>query len=349
MTEPDERDLDLPSTEEVLSDHHRSKASFPLRVLITLMVIGMIGLGAAGYLLFESQRRLSISAAENADRLTVLASFEARQSELFALVKSHAGKLATQGDAINELRLATAPLLSRQTRISTSALIAELNVLLRTAVLALSLNGDTTLAAELLDEAIRMIAAESLPGLADLQAALIDDRTSMRSFVGVDTTETYLMLESARLWLVALQRRSPGDRDFAEREGGQAPLATGSWESLADRLLEQLSSLVDFRRNEAPIQLPPSPDDEALLVQRQLLLLQSAQLALLQQNQTVFRSSIEEIERQTNAYFVVPTDDPVWQSIMSLKTISIDALPPTIDRSLGAYERLRASVEAASK
>ena len=349
MTEPDERDLDLPSTEEVLSDHHRSKASFPLRVLITLMVIGMIGLGAAGYLLFESQRRLSISAAENADRLTVLASLEARQSELFALVKSHAGKLATQGDAINELRLATAPLLSRQTRISTSALIAELNVLLRTAVLALSLNGDTTLAAELLDEAIRMIAAESLPGLADLQAALIDDRTSMRNFVGVDTTETYLMLESARLWLVALQRRSLGDRDFAKRESGQAPLATGSWESLADRLLEQLSSLVDFRRNEAPIQLPPSPDDEALLVQRQLLLLQSAQLALLQQNQTVFRSSIEEIERQTNAYFVVPTDDPVWQSIMSLKTISIDALPPTIDRSLGAYERLRASVEAASK
>ena len=349
MTEPDERDLDVPATEVVLSDHHRSKASSPLRVLITLMVIGMIGLGAAGYLLFESQRRLSISAAENADRLTALASLEAKQSELFALVKSHAGKLATQGDAINELRLATAPLLSRQTRISTSALIAELNVLLRTAVLALSLNGDTTLAAELLDEGIRMIAAESLPGLADLQAALIDDRTSMRNFAGVDATETYLMLESARLWLVALPLRSPGDRDFTKREGGQAPLATDSWESLADRLLEQLSSLVDFRRNEVPIQLPPSPDDEALLVQRQLLLLQSAQLALLQENQTVFRSSIEEIERQTNAYFVVPTDDPVWQSIMSLKTIFIDELPPTIDRSLGAYERLRASVEAASK
>ena len=72
MTEPDERDLDVPSTEVVLSDHHRSKASFSLRVLITLMVIGMIGLGAAGYLLLESQRRLSISAAENADRLTCL-------------------------------------------------------------------------------------------------------------------------------------------------------------------------------------------------------------------------------------------------------------------------------------
>ena len=86
-----------------------------------------------------------------------------------------------------------------------------------------------------------------------------------------------------------------------------------------------------------PIQLPPSPDDESLLVQRQLLLLQSAQLALLQQNQTVFRSSIEEIERQTNAYFVVRSDDPVWQSILTLKTISIDVLPPTIDRSLGAY------------
>ncbi len=223
MTEPDQRDVDVPSTEVVRSDHYRPKASFPLRVLITLMVMGIIGLGAAGYLLLESQRSLSISVAENADRLTALASLEAKQSELIALVESHTGKLATQGDAINEMRLATAPLLSRQTRISTSALIAELNVLLRTAVLALSLNGDTTLAAELLDEAIRMIAAESLPGLADLQAALIDDRTSMRNFVGVDTTETYLMLESARLWLVALPLRSPGDRDFAKREGEQAP------------------------------------------------------------------------------------------------------------------------------
>ena len=72
-------------------------------------------------------------------------------------------------------------------------------------------------------------------------------------------------------------------------------------------------------------------------------------LTLLQQNQTVFLGSIEEIERQTNAYFVVRSDDLVWQSIMSLKTISIDALPPTINRSLRAYERLRASVEAASK
>jgi len=51
MTEPDQRDVDVPSTEVVRSDHYRPKASFPLRVLITLMVMGIIGLGAAGYLL----------------------------------------------------------------------------------------------------------------------------------------------------------------------------------------------------------------------------------------------------------------------------------------------------------
>ena len=100
MTEPDQRDVDVPSTEVVLSDHYRPKASFPLRVLITLMVIGMTGLGAAGYLLFETQRSLSISSAENADRLTALASLEAKQSELVALVESHTRKLATQGDAL---------------------------------------------------------------------------------------------------------------------------------------------------------------------------------------------------------------------------------------------------------
>ena len=102
MTEPDQRDVDMPSTEVVLSDHYRPKASFPSGVLITLMVIGMIGLGAAGYLLFESQRSLSISTAENADRLSAIASLEAKQNELVALVNSHTGKLATQGDAINE-------------------------------------------------------------------------------------------------------------------------------------------------------------------------------------------------------------------------------------------------------
>ena len=96
MTEPDQRDVDMPSTEVVLSDHYRPKASFPLRVLITLMVIGMIGLGAAGYLLFESQRSLSISTAENADRLSAIASLEAKQNELVALVESHTGKLATR-------------------------------------------------------------------------------------------------------------------------------------------------------------------------------------------------------------------------------------------------------------
>ena len=257
ITDPDERDLDLPSTEEVLCDHHRSKASFPLRVLITLMVIGMIGLGAAGYLLFESQRSVSISTAENADRLSAIASLEAKQNELVALVNSHTGKLATQGDAINELRLATAPLLSRQTRISTSALIAELNVLLRTAVLALSLNGDTTLAAELLDEAIRMIAAESLPGLADLKAALLMIEPRCVIFPVLIPPRPISCLNRRGSGSLHCRFDHLGIEILQEREGGQAPLATGSWESFANRLLAQLSSLVDFRRNEMPIQLPP--------------------------------------------------------------------------------------------
>ena len=145
MTEPDEHDLDLPSTEEVLSDHHRSKASFPMRVVITLMVIGMIGLGAAGHLLFETQRSLLTSSAEIADRLAAIASLEAKQSELVALVESH--PQAGSGDAIVN-SLATGRCYRT---VSTSALIAELNVC-RTAVL-LNLRRSTLAAG--CDEAIQ--------------------------------------------------------------------------------------------------------------------------------------------------------------------------------------------------
>ena len=121
MTELDQRDVDMPSTEVVPSDHYRPKASFSLRI-DHLDGDRNDRTWRGGLLLFESQE-VSISTAENADRLSAIASLEAKQNELVALVNSHTGKL-NPGDAINELRLATAPLLSRQTRISTSALIA---------------------------------------------------------------------------------------------------------------------------------------------------------------------------------------------------------------------------------
>ena len=168
-----------------------------------------------------------------------------------------------------------------------------------------------------------MIAAESLPGLADLKAALIDDQPRCVIFPVLIPPRP----------ISCLNRRGSGSTlrfDYLGIEilqSGKVGKRPCNWQlgELRNRLLAQLSSLVDFRRNEMPIQLPSpmtSPAGAATIVVTSV-----SSTGTVAQNQMVFRSSIEEIERQTNAYFVVRSDDPVWQSIMSLKTISIDALP----------------------
>jgi uncharacterized protein HemX len=82
-----------------------------------------------------------------------------------------------------------------------------------------------------------------------------------------------------------------------------------------------------------------------LLLQNQLLLLKTAQLALLERNQAVFDISMAQFEADAERFYSLAQGDPMILTMKSLRAIEIDIEPPVIDASLGAFERFRAHLE----
>jgi precorrin-6B methylase 1 len=82
-----------------------------------------------------------------------------------------------------------------------------------------------------------------------------------------------------------------------------------------------------------------------LLLQNQLLLLKTAQLALLEKNQAVFDVSMAQFEADTERFYALVQGDPMILTMKSLRALEIDVEPPMIDATLSAFERFRAKLE----
>jgi len=329
-----------------------ARASLLMRLLVSLIVLSVVGLGFGGVWLWQRQWQASNQFEQLGQRLDALTALKDQIRDLESRQQKTDADLREQAASLTTLEATAAPLIARQVRLSSTALVTELNYLLRTASLALTLSGDVVLADQLLREAANLVGRENLPGLNALKEALIEDRARLMSFKGLDVAATYLSLASLAHWMTeqstttaAMSASLKGRTENKDANNQVSSPSNDAWQGLADRALERLVSLVDFRKNQPPIRLGPSASDAALLLQNQLLLLKTAQLALLEKNQAVFDVSMAQFEADTERFYALVQGDPMILTMKSLRALEIDVEPPMIDATLSAFERFRAKLE----
>ncbi len=277
-----------------------------------------------------------------------LADFATRSQQWLDRAGWEADKAGLEG-RIETLTEQVAALRSRQGDAGQRLLVAEAGHLLRIADEALGLRRDPTTARQSLERAAAVLepvaAAAGLrqsiaKALADIEAVRLPDVAGLSS-----------ELESLEATLPQLAQPGTEAPRSASSAGGEAGGgAIDSVRSFLAAIWDSIRSLVTIRRSGADDAPLRSPDQQRYLVENLRLKIESARLALLRNDEAVFKEDLKSAREMLAGYFV--SDDPaVAAAIETLDRISATTIAPGLPDLTGlieAADRLQAGDGLAS-
>ena len=213
---------------------------------------------------------------------------------------------------------------------------AEAEYLVRTANQLVLMDRDTTTAVQLLQSADEIVQASGGLSAHRLRQMLAQDIAALKAVSRPDTQGIYLELSAQITQVKSLQRPLPEFRVWASDEPEEAGKSGNAITSFFARAGKRLSSLVEFRRVGSEIQPLLPPKEEYYLRQNLVLKLQMAQLALLEGNESVYRSSLQEAMAWVSAAFRVEDSATIamQEALHRLSEVTVDVRLPDISGSL---------------
>ena len=331
-------------------------------ILIIFIVLVALGVTTYGMYLWRAQQ------AVNATAINAVKASQAGLTQELALLREAVAALQLKpaNEGLDELREQTMTELEEIRRRlgagSQDWLLAEVEYLVRMANQQVLMQGDTKAAIDLLQSADSIVRDARGLTAHDLRQALAKDIAALRSVNSPDVQGTYLEL-SALMSRVAMlkqtlpvfektpatgETRKEDKEDKDEKEPKPTAFADRSVE-LVSNIGSRLASLIDFRRGDTVIKPIRSPEEAHYLRQSLILKLQIAQMALLEGNEPIFKSSITEaLARLTDEF---DKDDAATLAMQTplarLGEMDVGATLPDISGSLVAVRRALADFHRA--
>lgn len=227
-------------------------------------------------------------------------------------------------------------------------ILSEADYLLRLASHRLLVDRDVVVATTLLQSIDQLLQEQDDPQTFRLRQALASDLSALRLVERVDRTGLYLRIDALQQAVAEL----PLERHLHERgeelefagEAGAVQPATTWWQGLTGRLKTAWGHLDDYiriYRRDQPLQPLLSPDEELYLRLNLRLMLEQAQLALLQQEQGAYEISLNKAQAWLQDYFV---DDERNQRLQDelhdLSQHAVVQVLPDLEDSLNAMRQL---------
>ncbi len=325
---------------------------WPLWFVITLLITSLAALAAYGWINLKEIDQLKF-------QLTHIAKDEGARSETLQQLKNQTNKqgsdLITQSRTISD-QLAT---LRRQTEHNarqltqvggqsrTDWLLAEAEYLMRLANQRLNMERDTIGAEAILNAANSVLAESDDPGLYIIRQQLSKDIFALQRVSKVDREGVYLQLEALIDLIGKLDqshyqaRHSKAitpDKATQEESEQQSELVTsdGEFTRMLNKALNELKQLVIIRRLDEAVEPLLAPDQVYYLQQNLRLMIEQAELALLDRNQPMYLRTLTKAEQWINTYFSQNKDDTalLLSTLSNLKEHQIDPELPDISQSL---------------
>lgn len=171
-----------------------------------------------------------------------------------------------------------------------------------------------------------------------VRRAVAEDITALRLTDVVDREGIYLELQAIATNLATMPLL-----DFPQRQGSLAekspPMPTEK--SAVKRFFQELGSLVRIRQRQAPIEPLLMPTERAIVKHNLSMMLEQAQVALLREEQDIYRHSLSKAETYLGRFFQHNANAQTAQErLAALGQLSIVQHLPAINRSLDAMETL---------
>lgn len=183
-------------------------------------------------------------------------------------------------------------------------LLAEVEYLLRIAIQRIQAGRDVATGLSLMLSADQTLSAADDAELFPIRRALATDIAALRALPAIDRDGLYLELAAAA---DRIDRLSMSPIELAEAPAGKVAEDDQG-------LMQTLSSFVTVRQRANPIDPLPTPTEAVYARQNLRLMLEQAQLALLDENSVTWQSTLERAQAWANRYFL---DDAEQQSLMT--------------------------------
>ncbi len=212
-------------------------------------------------------------------------------------------------------------------------LLAEAEYFLRIANAQLILAGNVEVSLRALELADAKIKDLNDPGLTRVRAKISAERTALKAVPQPDTESIMLELGSLAqsLHTLPLARTAPGNFSVESDKGTE----TG-WQRAWRVIVDALSSIISVRRSDEAITPLMDASEEALLIRSLDIELQIARLALIRNEGTLYRKSLQSVAQRLEQYFAADSQQvkTTRETVNRLATISLPETLPDISGSL---------------
>ncbi|WP_020409965.1 uroporphyrinogen-III C-methyltransferase [Hahella ganghwensis] len=230
----------------------------------------------------------------------------------------------------------------------TDWLLAEAEYLLRLGNQRLHMERDYQGSLAILQAADQVLAETKEAAVFPVRKALANEIVQLEAVADVDRQGIYLKLEALIEQIESLDQRLFFQEapllSQTNTEEENAPDKT--WFERTKESIKQLEKYFVIRFPEEEIKPLMAPDQIYYLRQNLRLMLEQAELALLDKNQQVFEQSLGKAETWIENYFITnsPVTKAVLKNVQELKTHNIDPDLPDITESLHLLKNLLESV-----
>lgn len=230
---------------------------------------------------------------------------QAQVAEIASAVKSTSDNVSEQlGVLVTDLAETRTRLELLEGNRAQEYLLAEVEYLLRIAIQRIQAGRDVATGLSLMRSADQTLAAADDAELFPIRRALATDIAALRALPAIDRDGLYLELAAAA---DRIDHLSMSPIELAQAPAGE--VAEGD-----QGLMQTLSSFVTVRQRANPIDPLPTPTEAVYARQNMRLMLEQAQLALLDENSVTWQSTLERALAWADRYFL---DDSEQQSLMT--------------------------------
>ncbi len=329
------------------------------------LVVSIIALGASGYLYWQSMQKeqadTSTIASLQAEMKKAVDEAKAQVTDAKALVTSQVNSVnqnltmlqnqsSKEQKGIEELQArltqSIQQVMAKQTNSRKDWLLAETEYLLRLANQRILMENTSEGALALLKSADKILKETDDVSIYAVRKALASDIAALESVPTFDLEGSYLKLaalneqvNNLRLIPLTDKNKLPSLIKEVTPESVSEAWTQDLKESWA-KAVDKLEKLVVIQHRDEKIEPLLSPEQTYYLQQNLHLMLEQAQLSLLQKKQTAFDRSLEKAEGWINTYFEEkdPTTQALLRGIGELKSLKISPEMPDISGSLNALK-----------
>ncbi len=322
----------------------RTVRLWPLWFIIIILVAAMSALAVYGWASLQQVEQLRL-------QITHIEKDDGSQSKSLDKLENEINKQTTdtmaQGRAFSE-QLAThrrhiehnARQLAQvggQSR--TDWLLAEAEYLMRLANQRLNMEKDFVGAEAILTAANSVLADSDDPGLYVIRQQLAKDILELQRVVDIDREGIYLQIEALIDLIDQFDQshyQSQDDNAIPPesilRENTAPPIEENRFSQLLTQTLNELKQLVIIRRVDHPVEPLLAPEQAYYLKQNLHLMLEQAELALLDRKQVMYERSLNKAEKWVTTYFTQQQEDTVLllETLTTLKNKQINPTVPDI-------------------